>query len=138
MRQISSLNKVLTLAALSFFVFILYIIYLANTGQSSIFFKLVASIPYGDKVGHLAIFTTLTCAANYLFNFRYGALIAGKLPVYWGTCLVLLFAAIEELSQYFVVSRTLDINDFFADLLGIIIATWLTHFIAQRRKVLNH
>lgn len=131
------MEKLLKLAALSFFVFIIYIIYLANTGQSSIFFNLVASMPYGDKIGHLAIFATLTFGANMLLNFRNVPFVNSKLPIYFGSVLVLLFAAVEELSQNFVASRTLDISDFIADIVGIAIATWLSYLFAERKRVIS-
>ena len=44
-------QRILLLIAIGFFGFIGWVIYLANTGQKSVFFELVAAIPYGDKLG---------------------------------------------------------------------------------------
>ncbi|WP_226410779.1 hypothetical protein [Shewanella glacialimarina] len=41
-----------TITMAIFLGFIIWVIYLANTGGSSIFFDIVKHIPYGDKVGH--------------------------------------------------------------------------------------
>ena len=119
----------LTLSA-GFFVFILWIIYLANTGQQSIFFDLVRLIPYGDKVGHLCLFGTLTLLTNIACKFR--AFKLGQVKVFWGSALVFAFVTVEELSQHFVATRTLDIYDYSADLLGITLFTWLSGVLAKQ------
>ena len=77
------------ISTLVFFVFILWIIYLANTGQSSIFFDLVKMLPYGDKVGHLLLFGILTIGLNFMFKFKQIKL--SVLKVYWGSFIVLIF-----------------------------------------------
>lgn len=63
-----------------FFLFIIWIIYLANTGQQSIFFDLVRLIPYGDKVGHFGLFGMLTLLANFASKFKVFKL--GKVNVF--------------------------------------------------------
>ena len=113
-----------------FFLFILWIIYLANTGQQSIFFELVRLIPYGDKVGHLCLFGFLTLLANFASKFKTFKL--GKLNVYWGSVAVLVFVTIEELSQHFMPTRTLDIYDYIADMAGILLFTWLSVILAKK------
>lgn len=113
-----------------FFLFILWVIFLANTGQTSIFFELVRAIPYGDKVGHFFLFGLLTLLANLAVNFR--MLSIGKLKVFWGTAAVFAFVTFEELSQYFVPSRTLDIYDYSADMVAIVVFTWLSACLAKR------
>ncbi len=49
--------------------------------------------------------------------------------MYLGAVLVLAFALIEELSQFFVVSRTLDAIDLLADVAGILVFSVLTYYI---------
>jgi VanZ family protein len=122
-------SKILSFVSILFFIFILWIIYLANTGQSSIFFTFVASVPYGDKIGHFFIFGLLTLGANILFKLKTFRLY--KLNIYFGSVFVLLFALCEELSQYFLASRTLDLFDFLADLLGVFIFSLLTHSLRK-------
>ncbi|ALO42743.1 VanZ family protein [Pseudoalteromonas phenolica] len=112
-----------------FFLFIIWIIYLANTGQQSIFFDLVRLIPYGDKVGHFGLFGMLTLLANFASKFKVFKL--GKVNVFWGTAAVVVFVTLEELSQHFMPTRTLDIYDYTADMIGILLFTWLSSTLAK-------
>lgn len=133
-------NVVFTLMkvfSLLFFSFILWIIYTANTGGSSVFFELVAAIPYGDKLGHILLFGILTLAANICFKFSSYRL---SLPfvaqpkgasIYWGTTLVLIFVCIEEMSQAFIPSRTFDWLDLTADGVGISLFSYASYRLAR-------
>ncbi len=113
-----------------FFTFIMWIIYLANTGQSSLFFDLSKSIPYGDKFGHFFLFGFLTLGVNMVLMFKHIKI--GKFKIYTGTICVSLFVLTEELSQHFSVSRTLDINDIIADASGIFSITLIYSFISKK------
>ena len=128
------------LIAGAFLGFIIWIIYLANTGGTSIFFELIKHIPYGDKVGHCLLFGTLTFLANITLKFK--TIKLGRFSVYIGSCLVAVFVLGEEISQGFIPSRTLDIADLMADGVGIGLfsyLTWLTHrFIPSYYQGKNH
>ena len=113
-----------------FFLFIIWISYLANTGQQSIFFDLVRFIPYGDKVGHFGLFGMLTLLANFASKFKVFKL--GNINIFWGTAAVFIFVTAEELSQHFIPTRTLDIYDYLADMAGILSLTWLSSMLAKR------
>lgn len=115
------MQKIIIILATSFFSFLLWVIYLANTGQWHPLFKLAQSIPYGDKVGHFLLFGLLTLLANFAFQCK--SFSFKNFQIYKGTTLVLIFVTMEELSQHFVASRTLDIFDYGADLIGISLAT---------------
>ena len=112
--------RLVTLLAICFSAFILWIIYLANTGGNSIFFDLVRSIPNGDKFGHAGLFGFLTLiiiiASKYL-SFK-----LGKLNIYYGVMVVIPLIIGEELSQAFIASRTFDFVDIVADFIGVGIA----------------
>lgn len=123
------MQKTLLVFACVFFAFILWVIYMANTGQSSVFFELVSMIPYGDKVGHFMLFGILTIAANIGLRFKTWSI--GQQQIYLGATYVLIFASLEELSQQFFSRRTLDLSDFIADLAGIILFSFLTLFIQK-------
>ncbi len=114
----------MTIAAVSFFSFLLWIIYLANTGRSSVFFDLVKALPYGDKIGHFVLFGTLTLLASLALKAKH-FFIANKVRLYWGAIAVFAFALGEEISQAFVATRTFDLIDLSADVLGICAASWL-------------
>ena len=116
----------------TFFMFIIWMIYLANTGQDSIFFEFVRQIPFGDKIAHLCLFGLLTLLANLTFKFKVFKF--GGFNVYLGTGAVYIFVTIEELSQYFIPARTLDLFDFSANMLGILLFTWLSSLLAKRHE----
>jgi VanZ family protein len=109
--------------------FITWIIYLSNTAQNSIFFELVARIPYGDKLGHFCLFGLLTLGVNFVFKLKTYTLISFN--IYVGSTVVFFFVLLEELSQYFIPSRTLDITDLLADILGIITFSLVTKLISN-------
>ena len=119
------------LYAIGFFGFICWIIFLADSGQGSVFFELVRKLPCGDKLGHAGLFGTLALLANVSLGFRYL-----KQPwIQIGSLAVLAFAFGEELTQYFFPQRAMDLADAAADFFGVSIATlisiWLRRITAK-------
>jgi len=109
-----------------FFGFILWIIYEADTGANNLFLHAVDLIPYGDKLGHIWLYGGLALLLNLLLKRRVVLIKSMRLQL--GSLLVLSFAVIEELSQGFFATRSLDAWDLLADLLGVCIAAFLvTH-----------
>jgi VanZ family protein len=129
-------SKIISTLTVAFFGFIIWIIYLANTGQNSIFFDFVGSIPYGDKVGHFCLFGFLALGANFACKLKHFRV--ASFNIYVGSILVLVFASIEELSQHFIPNRTLDISDFVADCAGLIVFSIITSYLSKytRHKTL--
>jgi len=113
--------------AVSFFLFIIWIIYLANTGSKSVFFDLIGGMAYGDKLGHFVLFGLLTLGVNIALKFR--RITTPLLSIYVGSLLVTAFAVGEEVSQGFISSRTLDLHDLVADIAGIATFTLASHLI---------
>ncbi|WP_394205171.1 VanZ family protein [Shewanella waksmanii] len=111
--------------------FILWAIYSANSGQSTIFSDLVKNVPFGDKVGHFALFGGLSLPLNLSLSMR----VYRPLRCYWGTLIVGLFALIEECSQALNATRTFDLGDLAADVAGLSCAALLTYMIAKRSRV---
>jgi VanZ family protein len=100
---------------LSFFIFISYIIFLADTADHNFAFRLVGHIPNGDKVAHALLYGVMAFFLNYGLKFR-------KYHTFQlGSIIVLTFAIIEELSQYYIPSRTFDLGDLGADFVGVIL-----------------
>lgn len=128
------MKKIIPYLSISFFGFILWVIYLANTGQQSIFFQLVASIPYGDKLGHFCLFGLLTLAANFTFKLKSYQLFS--MSIYQGSLLVLAFVVIEECSQFFIATRTLDAMDLLADFIGILFFNIVTKYLSQNEALI--
>lgn len=128
------MNKIIKifipLCAAAFFGFILWVIYLANIGQNSIFFQLIASIPYGDKIGHFCLFGLLTLATNLAL--KYKSIAVSSVEIFLGTILVLSFVVIEEFSQYFIPNRSFDLIDLSADFIGIVFFNTVTIFFRTR------
>ncbi|WP_405630050.1 VanZ family protein [Pseudoalteromonas sp. Ld20] len=122
------MHKLISSLSVAFLGFIAWVIYLANTGQNSIFFELVRSIPYGDKVGHFCLFGLLTLGINFVFKLKSYSLISCN--IYVGSTVVFLLALVEELSQYYIPNRTLDAFDLLADILGIITFSLFTKLIS--------
>ncbi len=106
--------------AVVFFSFILWIIYLANTGNQNLLFEMVGNIPFGDKLGHLVLFGALTLLVVVASQFR--CITLGRFNCYYGALAVTLFVVVEELSQVFFPTRTFDLSDLFADAVGIVLA----------------
>ena len=110
-----------------FFLFICYIIFLADTADYNFAFRVVGQIPYGDKICHALLYGVMALLLNYGLGFRSCAVSGrGHPDLQFGSIIVLAFATIEEFSQYFITSRTFDLWDLGADLLGITLfsITW--------------
>lgn len=108
------------LAALAFLLFIVWVVYMANAGHSSVFFDFVAAIPYGDKLGHVGLFGTLTFLTVLASKFAGWTL--NNTRLYFGAIAVTLFVISEKINQAFIPSRTFDFADLSADAVGILLA----------------
>jgi len=58
------------LLPLSFFLFISYIIFLADTADYNFAFRLVGHVPYGDKIAHALLYGMMAFLLNYALGFR--------------------------------------------------------------------
>ena len=101
-----------------FFGIILLIIYHANTNPRSDFFVFLKHIPYSDKIAHALLFGVMAMLLNYSLNFK--SIAFWKFNLQLGAIIVLSFAGAEELTQAFNPNRTLDWNDFLADVVGVV------------------
>lgn len=126
------MSRLILFATVLFALFIAWIVYLADTGQDSIFFEVVKMLPLGDKLGHFVLFGLLALGANLALKHR--GIRWGRWLVPAGALLVFFVAAAEELSQMFVSGRTCDITDLLADVAGIASFTVIGLFIAARRR----
>ena len=124
------MRKLLKVSTVVFLLFILWIIYSADAGKNTIFFDIVNTLPYGDKIGHFFLFGFLTLLLNLALNFK-PVKLWQKLPL--GTVLVSIFVLLEELSQVFFPNRTLDIADLIADGLGILIFTFIGYLLFENK-----
>ncbi|MEO8614420.1 MAG: VanZ family protein [Luteolibacter sp.] len=106
------LAVVSALALLAFFV---WIVVIADEGNGTPWWSVIIDhLPYGDKVGHFCLMSTMSFLCNLAFP--------SNKPVRFitVTTLILLIAlSLEELSQGFIKSRHLDFFDWLADLAGL-------------------
>ncbi len=124
------MSRAVSLITLSYGLFIGWVIYLANTGQSSLFFQLVRAIPYGDKLGHLFLFGFLTLGLNVALKYKMFNL--KQRGIYCGSTIVGIVVLLEELSQYFLPSRTFDVIDLGADITGILLFSIISYILSRR------
>lgn len=129
-----SINKLFTIFASAFVMFIVWVIFLANTGQSSILFSVAANIPYGDKVGHFFLIGTLTFLVTMSLKLK--TISVGGFRPYLGAVIISIAVFIEELSQYFIPNRTLDMTDLFADFLGVVVVCFILKKLEAKSSAL--
>ena len=139
------------LLPLSFFIFISYIIFLADTADYNFAFRLVGHIPYGDKMCHALLYGIMAFLLNYGLGFRRVRLLTHMQPLYIikafssfrfkgavatapyiGSIIVLTFATLEECSQYYIPSRTFDLWDLGADFIGVVLVSCLLKILLSK------
>ncbi len=108
---------------LAFFLFILRIIFLADSADYNFAFKMVGHIPYGDKIAHVLLYGMMAFLLNFGLNFK--CIRFFGFPLQLGAIIVLIFAVFEEFTQYYIPSRTFDLGDLLADVVGIILFSFL-------------
>ena len=122
------------LLPLSFFIFIGYIIFLADTADYNFAFRIVGHIPYGDKMCHALLYGMMAFLLNYGLDSRRVGFLTHKggqeySPCKWniplGSIIVLIFAILEECSQYYIPSRTFDLWDLGADFVGVVLFSFV-------------
>lgn len=101
------------------FLCILLAIILADIGSKNFVFKFIKSIPNGDKFFHLLLYGILALSLNFALNFR--TIYLFRFNIQLGAIIVLIFAFLEEISQYFIPSRSFDLYDLLADVIGVIL-----------------
>jgi len=93
---------------------------------------LVHSFAWGDKLGHIFLFGLLTLLLIVASKFK--AFKFNGLNIYCAVAIVLIFVVCEEISQAFIASRTFDLLDLGADIVGIAIATTICAWIEPNLK----
>jgi len=116
--------------AVIFSLFILSIIYHANTDGSMAAMHAIRSLKHGDKIAHFFLFGTLGFVMNLAFSCKTWRWFG--ISLYRGTALVLLFAIVEEFSQHFISRRMFDLLDLLADVLGVLFFAIITRCVYHR------
>ena len=114
------------LPALLFFLFLAWVIAQANLGNELVLFNLIGNIPLGDKIGHIFLYGVLS--ALTMIAVKHKSIVYKNISLPMGALIVLAFAVLEELSQYYIANRNFELLDLCADVLGIylwvLIITW--------------
>jgi hypothetical protein len=110
-----------------FLFFLFGVIVVADTGTMPPFIRDFYRFPGGDWVGHFVLYGILAWLAARAFPRRINFF---GVPLPLSALLVLLMAALEELSQFWFPVRTPDFYDLSFGVLGTLAGTWL----AGRRK----
>ena len=121
------------LALFGFAVFMTMLVLLADAGRGQWLFQLANWVPGGDKTGHFVLFGILAFLVNVVT--RASIVRIGRVPLLRGCLLVAVIASMEELSQLAFATRTFDLRDLGAGLLGIFaigqLAVW---FLGRERQ----
>lgn len=117
--------------AILFTLFILLIIVMADAGILADYLGFLYLYPFGDKVGHFALYGILALLIN-LTLFRAlpdqsRSLLATKCSL-----ILALLIGLEEFSQQYFVSRTFDLVDLGFSYMGVIGFSWLALNIKNR------
>ena len=119
-----------------FFIFIIAVIVLADTGSLPHSIRTVFGFPYGDKLGHFILFGLLDFFLTRAFLSSFHSRPRGWVTLSVGLTLALLITA-EEFSQKFFETRTFGLVDLFASLLGVVVGGWMAYKIKKDPKGLK-
>jgi len=89
-----------------------------------------------DKLVHVTVFALLTalCFISLIHNEKPNML--SQKPLLWSSVICILYAASDEIHQYFVPNRSAELQDWAADVLGVIIAIIIIKYFLKNRYIL--
>ncbi len=124
--------RALRIAALSFGVFIIAAVVIADLGYGESCWPFIHNTRYADKLGHIGLFATLGFLCNLaLPNFRIRHLPRCITAI---TFVLFVLISLEEVSQAFIPSRHCDLFDWIADVVGLAIGQITAGIFASRSK----
>lgn len=123
------LRDAATIAAGAITTIVIIAVAASNLGAGSRLFGFIDRIPGRDKTGHFLLMGALSFAAVLALAPRL------KISLGKASCRVILalcgVITLEELSQYFITTRTFSIADLLASLAGAGIFGWLAHLVVS-------
>lgn len=120
----------LRLALVCYGLMFIGIVISADRGAS--FWKFLNEWPMGDKIGHLGLVGTLSLLLNLTLKGRCAPRPFSRIML--GTLLVATVMTVEELSQAFFPSRTLDLLDGLANLAGAALGGVAARFLLRLKR----
>lgn len=116
---------------------IAWVIVQANQGERHPWLDAFLRLPAADKFGHFMIYGLLAACLDAALRWRMLTLRAGwRLP--WAATLVLAFSLLEEASQLLTATRSPDVLDIVANLLGVGVFSLLGRKLAKRKGWLSN
>ena len=107
-----------------FFIFIVSIIVLADSGNIPPFIRSIYDFKNGDKLGHLTLYGLLTFFITRTFLSSLPSKSRSWVTLSVGLILAL-GIALEEYSQRYFSSRTFDLFDLLTSFLGVFVGGWV-------------
>ena len=98
----------------------------------------VPDMPAGiswDKIVHFGMFFLLSAVSLYDYNKLHNKNLSLTKWLFWGLIVPIIYGGIIELLQkYFFVSRSAELGDWIADILGSLVATVLVIILLRKRR----
>ncbi len=122
----------LRLLAITFSIFIILLITLANIGIGWSFFNWVLQFPAADKIWHFFSIGLLTLLVNLAFQNKQLPLL--NRTILLGSMILVVVTSMEELSQIFISNRNFEILDLVCNYAGILIFGKVAVHVEQQAK----
>ncbi|MEQ8417173.1 MAG: VanZ family protein [Imperialibacter sp.] len=116
--------------SLLFFLFLCFIIVMADINHKLHIMRVFEGVPFGDKVGHFMLFGFLAGLINVALKFR--RLKIRSLDINMAGVIVLSFAVAEEFTQLAFATRTFELADMLSDVLGVWSFVFLSEWMWRR------
>jgi VanZ family protein len=113
------------------FLFLLYLLWAANSGNLPSAARALYDFPYGDKIAHFALYGLIACFLALSFPRTWQI---GKVQIPISMVLFLVFAIGEEWSQSLFPRRTPDPIDALCSCLGILTGTWVAYRLRKPKE----
>ncbi|MEI6178651.1 MAG: VanZ family protein [Verrucomicrobiota bacterium] len=105
------------IAAIAFILFFIAICVIADRGEGSGWWGFLDHIPQGDKLGHLVLIGTMAFLCNLAIPTKPRPWLPRFITL--TTLVLLVLLSLDEVAQAFISTRTCDIFDWLADLVGL-------------------
>ena len=116
-----------------FFIFIIAVIVLADTGSMPRSIRAIYDFPYGDKLGHFILYGLLDFFLTRAFLSSFPSCPRSWVTLSVGLTLAVFITA-EEFSQKFFPARTFGLVDLSASFFGVVVGGWVAYKIKRDPK----
>lgn len=106
------------------------LIILADSGHAGGLWSFIASIPGGDKLGHLVLVGTLSVLLNLLLENRRAPFPCNRIML--GSLILIIATTLEEASQAWIPHRNFDLFDALANIVGALCGEGLLRMLPRR------